>query len=1082
MPISNARIRPWVRMTCLAALFAILDGSVLLPSRASVHAEDLARRPLEHKDYDVWNTMSNVQITRDGQWVTYSVRSGEIDSEAVLHIQHPETSRKYVIDRGTGARFTWDGKHVVFRVTPEKKKLKALRKKKTPSKDLPQPQLQILNLKTGAITTIDRIESFRLPEENGDWVAAILSPHDAVDSIEDKKADVNELYEVTASGLRRPEKKFNLKSREELAIERGNREREKPQPPESETQPETETKAETNTDFTKDNIKEKVPGKPLILMDLRSGITRTYPNVAGFTFSKDARRLAFSTSVKTDDTSDKTTVDNVQVIDLESMKSAMIADGTGEYKSMAFSEDATQLVLMTNKDDFASKTPAWSVYHWKAGSKAAKKIASEGDPGMTYGWWVAPNARPQFAEDGRRLYFDTAPVPDEVLEERKSESKADQASNQDGDTDDDDTKIKLDIWHWQDPQLQPQQLLQAQRERVRRYRAAYVMKSKKIVQLATRQVPNVEIDLRSPSAFAIANTNQKYRKTLSWDVPGFQDVWLVNLDTGDHSPLLEKVKWYASLSPEGRYIVWFDAEARQWYSKSTTDKDAEAIEISKGIEFPLQDELHDTPNLAPSYGTAGWLADDQAFLVYDRFDIWQLDPTGQAEPTCLTESLGRENQIRFRYRQLDPRARAIDRSQPMMLSAFDRKTKASGFYRLNPISEDANDNDAENNDANNDDAETVAEGSAALERLIMLDESVAGLRKAEASDQVLFTRSTFRRCPDLWASDTSFKKIRRISDINPQQDQYTWGDAELVRWKANDGQELEGILMKPDGFDASKKYPMMVYFYERNSDNLHQYYTPAAGRSIICHSFYVSRGYLVFIPDIPYQTGAPGPSAENAILPGVDALVERGFVQEDKIGMQGHSWGGYQTAYLVTRTDRFACAESGAPVSNMTSAYGGIRWGSGMSRMFQYERTQSRIGDDLWSAREKYVANSPVFFADKINTPLLILHNDEDGAVPWYQGIELFVALRRLEKPAWMLNYNGNPHWVMGDRNRRDFAIRMQQFFDHYLKDAPEPEWMAVGVPAVDKGENDGLELLEAESTAEQAQPTAEEVSQVASD
>ncbi len=210
-----------------------------------------------------------------------------------------------------------------------------------------------------------------------------------------------------------------------------------------------------------------------------------------------------------------------------------------------------------------------------------------------------------------------------------------------------------------------------------------------------------------------------------------------------------------------------------------------------------------------------------------------------------------------------------------------------------------------------------------------------------------------------------------------------------------------------------------------------------------------------------------------------------GFIDEDRIGMQGHSWGGYQTAYLVTQTDMFACAESGAPVSNMTSAYGGIRWGSGMSRMFQYERTQSRIGETLWAARDKYIANSPLFAADKINTPLLILHNDEDGAVPWYQGIELFVALRRLEKPAWLLNYNGNPHWVMGQPNRRDFAVRMQQFFDHYLKDAPEPEWMEYGVPAVDKGENLGLELLEPEkkeeataeeATAEEAKAAAEEL------
>ncbi len=182
--------------------------------------------------------------------------------------------------------------------------------------------------------------------------------------------------------------------------------------------------------------------------------------------------------------------------------------------------------------------------------------------------------------------------------------------------------------------------------------------------------------------------------------------------------------------------------------------------------------------------------------------------------------------------------------------------------------------------------------------------------------------------------------------------------------------------------------------------------------------------------------------------------------------MQGHSWGGYQTAYLATQTDMFACGESGAPVSNMTSAYGGIRWGTGMSRMFQYEKSQSRIGDTLWNARDKYINNSPLFFADKVNTPLLILHNDQDTAVPWYQGIELFVALRRLEKPAWMLNYNGEPHGVMGDANRKDFAKRMQQFFDHYLKGEAMPVWMADGLPAVDKGKKFGFESKEETETA----------------
>jgi dipeptidyl aminopeptidase/acylaminoacyl peptidase len=279
-----------------------------------------------------------------------------------------------------------------------------------------------------------------------------------------------------------------------------------------------------------------------------------------------------------------------------------------------------------------------------------------------------------------------------------------------------------------------------------------------------------------------------------------------------------------------------------------------------------------------------------------------------------------------------------------------------------------------------------------------------------------------------------------------------------MEWTSLDGKRLQGILYKPEDFDPSQQYPMMVYFYERNSDDLHEHHIPAAGRSVINFTFYASRGYVIFVPDIPYKIGYPGESAMNAVMPGVTQLMDQGFIDRDNVGVQGHSWGGYQIAYMVTRTNLFAAAEAGAPVSNMISAYGGIRWGSGMSRMFQYEDTQSRIGGSLWEKPLRYIENSPIFWADKIETPLLMMHNDHDTAVPWEQGIELFVALRRLGKPAWLINYNDEPHWPTTLANKRDWTRRMQQFFDHYLKDAPAPIWLEEGVPAIEKGRMLGLE------------------------
>ena len=1030
--------------------------------------QDLSKKQLEHSDYDHWNTMSQSSISRDGNWAMFGVQSGAIDGEATITFRSLVSDKQYVIERGSGARFTPDSKFALYRITPSKKKLKQLRKDKTKSADMPKAVFQILELESGELTTIDNVKSFQTPEENGGWVACLLEKSESSEQLKSQKTSIKETYEVTETGLKRPEKPLKLKKRPKNSSAETEEESEKKKPSkEAKSKKEGAKKKKSDSKKDTDDKKEKKPGTQLALVNLTTGVQRTFPDVTTFAFSKFGDSFAFATSVESakddgskkgngkspDSKSGKTDkskaekeaspdeVDGVYLIDLDSLKKTKIAKGPGNYKNLSFNEDGSQLAFLSDQNDFEAKTSSWSLYHWKTRSKTAKKIAHEGEKGIPDQWWVAPNSSQQFSEDGKRLYFETAPIPEEVLKQRESGSK-----------DDDEDVVKLDVWHWQDPQLQPQQLLQAERERNRDYRAAWIIKSKKVVQLATLEVPDIAIDVRSKSKLALAITNLPYRKTMSWDLPGFNDAYIVNLDTGKRDRILQKVKSSASMSPEGKYITWFDAEKQAWYAKTTSNLKGKPRKISKGIKHPLYNELHDTPNLARPYGSAGWLDGDEALLIYDRYDIWKLDPKGKKKPVCLTNGEGRKAEIRYRYLRLDREQRSIDPGQPMTLSAFDTNTKASGFWKL--VSE-AN--------AKEDD-----EDSSPLTKLIMLDESLGRLSKAKDADQFIFSRSTFRMSPDLWHSDMSFKKIHRLSDMNPQQEEYSWGSVELVKWDSADGEELDGLLYKPDGFDATKKYPLMVYFYERNSDNLHRYYAPAAGRSIINFSFYTSRGYVVFIPDIPYTTGEPGQSAADAILPGVENLIEQGFVDEKKVGMQGHSWGGYQTAYLVTQTDMFACAESGAPVSNMTSAYGGIRWGSGMSRMFQYERTQSRIGEDLWTAREKYIRNSPVFYADKINTPLLILHNDEDGAVPWYQGIELFVALRRLEKPAWMLNYNGNPHWVMGDKNRRDFAIRMQQFFDHYLMDAPEPEWMALGVPAVKKGKEFGLELLEPESESEE--------------
>ena len=995
------------------------------------------KRPLEHEDYDRWNAITGTTISDDGSWAMYTLRDGKDNNTLVIRSL---TSRKeYSINNATGGRMSADRKYVAYRIVPDKELIKKLKKEKKPKDELPQEKFELLNLETGAQTTMQNVNSFAMPEKNGGWIAILLKAPETESNVETKQADEMEKFEVTPEGLTRPTKKSQKKkSATKAKTKAGEEEKEK----------QAEGGKDKKDKSKKDKPeKEKPDGTTLILKDLSSGLELRYPHVVSYRFDQTGSNLAFATSNKTDGDQD-----GVFWVDLSSKKQVQVASGLGNYRNLVFDVKGKRLAFVTDRDDYESKDSSWSLYLGRKGKKQADKIAHEGDAGIPEDWWVSSTAAPYFDEYDRYLFFYTAPKPEDV--------------NQDEDEkDDDEPKAKLDLWHWQDPMLQPQQLLQAEEERRRSYIATYNLRTRKLVQLATQDIPDVAVDPKRDSGSTLGISDIKYRKTISWDMPGFRDVYLIDVKTGKSEMMLERIRNRPQLSPDGKFAIWWDTDSRNWFVVSTKIG-AEKINLTQSIEFPFWNQLHDTPSDPRAYGIAGWTANDDSVLVYDRYDIWELDPSGQAEPVCVTQSMGREQTIRFRYQRLDREARFVDRDD-MFLAAFNEKNKDSGFYRYRTVKNE------EGADDGDDESEEM---QSPLQKSLMLPESLGGFVKAQASDRVLFTRSTFRRFPDIWASDMKFESIERISKSNPQQQEYSWGSVELTNWTADDGQELSGLLYKPDGFDEDKKYPLMVYFYERNSDNLHRYYVPAAGRSIINFSFYVSRGYVVFVPDIPYKTGEPGPSAANAVLPGVKHVVDMGFIDEKRIGTQGHSWGGYQTAYLVTQTDMFACAESGAPVSNMTSAYGGIRWGSGLSRMFQYEKTQSRIGGTLWNAREKYIANSPLFFVDKINTPLLILHNDEDGAVPWYQGIEMFVAMRRLEKPAWLLNYNGDPHWVMGRENRLDFAKRMQQFFDHYLMDGPLPKWMAEGIPAVDKGKDFGFEEVEAEEgeEAEECEGTEE--------
>ena len=572
----TTKLRFALRATTCVSLFVLL---ALISSGEVFSQSDLeGKRSLDHVDYDRWHTITDRRITNDGKWVLHSVRDGKAEADNTLKIRRNSATKEYSILRGTGAKFTFDSRFVIYRVSPDPKKIKELQKAKTKPELMPGPVLEVLELETGEKFSANQVKSFLVPQENGRWLAYQFNKPVEVSSVKQQNSGVVETYEVTEAGLRRPEKKLKLKKRE-APVETVQPKSKKPKSVEkkSESKPDPKTAAEEK--HSDDDKKKKAPGTTLVLRDLNTGVQQTYPDVVRYWFSKNGARLAFVTSVKQADKpvtkpgvksadtkkasidQPQNPTDGVYVVDLDDWQTHPIATGEGEYKNLAFNEDGSQLAFLTNKDDYKTKTSNWSLYHWRSRQKNASKIAEESSEGIPDGWWVSPSATALFSEDGKRLYFDTAPVPDPVLKERK-EAAAKAAGKKVAD-DDDKPKAKLDVWHWQDPLLQPQQLLQAEIERRRSYRAVYNLRSKKIVQLATREIPNLRIDARSKSKLALAASNIPYRKMLSWDVPGYQDAYLIDLDTGKSRTIIEKTKFNGSLSPEGKYVSWFDSEPRK---------------------------------------------------------------------------------------------------------------------------------------------------------------------------------------------------------------------------------------------------------------------------------------------------------------------------------------------------------------------------------------------------------------------------------------------------------------------------------------------------------------------------------------
>ncbi|MCH8549154.1 MAG: prolyl oligopeptidase family serine peptidase [Balneolaceae bacterium] len=653
-----------------------------------------------------------------------------------------------------------------------------------------------------------------------------------------------------------------------------------------------------------------------------------------------------------------------------------------------------------------------TIYTWSMSADGPEAAVRPED--AEEGYRLRSNNALTWTNDGARLFYGVMDAEMVALDEYKEESDSLTADNL-YDVDRILSEIEGKVWHWDDPQIKTHEKLTWGSRKNRLYRAVLHLESGENVQLGRHEIPSVPPVHNQ--RYAIGSSDIPYKKLRTWDGI-YRDHYLIDLETGEATKFLEKQRFGATLSPNGKFVAWFDG--KDWQLKDT--ESGMVRNLTEDIETPFQQEDNDRPQPDGSYGIAGWLDDDAAVLINDKFDVWQFN-TRTSQAISLTDGKGRTEQRVFRIRDLNPDKETFSTRERLLFTMFHDLDKNYGFY----------------------------EGRIGREGVgrVMEDEKRFNITAfAEHDDAILFTQETYTEYPNLWvASDRRFRNPVQVSRLHEDlTDRFAWGHAELIDWVNMDGKTVQGILYYPGDYDPDETYPVFIYYYERFSQRLYEFNTPVTNhRPNIAQ--YTSDGYAVFLPDVWFDVPIPGYSATKNLVPGVHKLIEMGIADPDAIGLHGHSWSGYLTAHVVTQTDIFAAAVAGAPVGNMTSAYSGIRWGTGLARQFQYEQTQSRLGVSMWENLAPYIENSPVFFADRINTPLMIQHGDADEAVPWYQSIELYLALRRNGKDSVFLHYYDEPHHLRQFANRLDYAIKMKEYMDHYLKGDPAPSWITDGVP-----------------------------------
>ncbi|MFN3191769.1 MAG: prolyl oligopeptidase family serine peptidase [Aureliella sp.] len=760
-------------------------------------------------------------------------------------------------------------------------------------------------------------------------------------------------------------------------------------------------------------------GTDLLIHDLESESQINVGNVKTFSFNKagDLLALVIDAEGKSGNGVQLFYVDDSRIEILDSSKST--------YGSMTWTREGDALALLkAKKDDSFENERRHLLAFSDIGDAKQRKITLDPvlDPGIPENMTISPNRTPQWNDERTAIFFG-------IQELKKKDGKASDQEKDSGSDEDaaaekspsrnaNEKDAGLVVWHWKDPRLQSMQQQQESSDKRRSDLCVYRIESESTIRLADEEIPQVSAN--RPHKFAVGRDNRKYELTGNLDGRRLQDVYTIDLSTGKRKLVLEAARYVFDVGPNGDSLLYYKDEGHFYIydmAKGTHTNITENTEVS----FVNNEDDHNVTN--PPRRPVGWTADGNHVLLSDGWDVWSVSVDGKSSKNLTLD--GKTKQIRYTnpYR-FDPDIDGVDMSAPVYFSAYGEWTKKAGFARLKP-------------------------GETGVEMLVWEDASFGRLSKLEDEPVYTFSKSTNQDPTSYYVAGPDLDEAIQLTDLSSERAKFEWSDGvQLIDYTNSQGVKLQGALHLPAGYIEGKRYPTIVYMYEKLSQTANRFDSPRTGG--FSASIYTSNGYAVFNPDIVFQINDPGMSSKDCILAGLDAAIDSGVVDPERVGLHGHSWGGYQTAFLITQTDRFKAAVAGAPLTNLISMYSSIYWNSGSANQPIFESSQGRFKGGYWDNLDAYARNSPVYFAEQVTTPLVLLHNDEDGAVDWNQGIEYFNTLRRLGKPVVMLQYVGENHGLRKPENRKDYSYRMLDFFNHYLKDNKPPQWWTDGIKHLD--------------------------------